>query len=330
MQLPDPPSRTLLVVQAGISNLVDNKLVADPRKGQIEICLDRFDLVYFSWTERTEEGPSQRGPEFSFCIEFHCWVTFELIEGRRVWVLKHPAAGLQLFFWAQEPDTGQDHHIALTITEYLNLNAAKEDEPSADAATDSGVAAAIEALKRRRDEIEAQAANEAPQLPASIMAKHLASMLGSIQVPPQQPGTVAPAAASSSSAPAVDAKALAAALGNISSGRVQMQRAPGPNLADVLTPEVIIPLLRQPGMLERLAPYLPEEHRNEAALMDLAASVQLRHQLSILGTALLTAQLDPSQFGLSPNGYTAADFLESIQKKVDEEGDGANSASDQA
>lgn len=43
-----------------------------------------------------------------------------------------------------------------------------------------------------------------------------------------------------------------------------------------------------------------EEHRNEAALMDLAASAQLRHQLSILGAALQTAQLDPSQFGLAP------------------------------
>lgn len=82
-------------------------------------------------------------------------------------------------------------------------------------------------------------------------------MCRSIQVPPQQLGTVAAAAASSSSAPVVDAKALAAALGNISSGQVQMQRAPGPNLADVLTPEVIIPLLRQPGVLERLAPHLP-------------------------------------------------------------------------
>ncbi|CAL8470166.1 g9708 [Coccomyxa elongata] len=327
MDLPEPPSRTLLVVQAGISNLVDNKLVADPRKGQIEICLDRFALVYFSWTERTEEGPSQRGPDFSFCIEPHHWVTFELIEGRRVWVLKYPAARQQLFFWAQEPDSGQDRHIASTITEYLNLNAAEEDEPSAAAATDSGVAKAIEALERRIDEIEAQPGHEAPQLPASIIAKHLASMLGSIQVPPQQPGTVAPAAAASSSAPAVDAKALAAALGNISSGRVQMQRAPGPSLADVLTPEVIIPLLHQPGVLERLAPYLPEEHRNEAALMELAASAQLRHQLNVLGSALQTAQLDPSQFGLSPNGYTAADFLESIQKKVDEEGDVADSAS---
>jgi hypothetical protein len=29
----------------------------------------------------------------------------------------------------------------------------------------------------------------------------------------------------------------------------------------VLKPELLVPLLRQEGMLERLAPYLPEEHR---------------------------------------------------------------------
>ena len=83
----------------------------------------------------------------------------------------------------------------------------------------------------------------------------------SIHCPPQQPAAPATAAtgpaAASSSAPAVDARALAAALGNISSGQMQMQRAPGPTLADVLTPEVIIPLLRQRGVLERLAPHLP-------------------------------------------------------------------------
>jgi hypothetical protein len=42
-----------------------------------------------------------------------------------------------------------------------------------------------------------------------------------------------------------------------SAGQMQMQRAPGPSLAEVLNPETIIPLLRQPGMLEKLAQYLP-------------------------------------------------------------------------
>lgn len=59
----------------------------------------------------------------------------------------------------------------------------------------------------------------------------------------------------------VNAAALAAALSGIggSSGgaAMQMQRAPGPSLAEVLNPETVIPLLRQPGMLEKLAQYLP-------------------------------------------------------------------------
>jgi hypothetical protein len=35
----------------------------------------------------------------------------------------------------------------------------------------------------------------------------------------------------------------------------------GPALQDVLKPELLVPLLKQEGMLERLAPHLPEEHR---------------------------------------------------------------------
>ena len=42
-----------------------------------------------------------------------------------------------------------------------------------------------------------------------------------------------------------------------STGQMQMQRAPGPSLAEVLNPETMILLLRQPGMLEKLAQYLP-------------------------------------------------------------------------
>jgi hypothetical protein len=38
---------------------------------------------------------------------------------------------------------------------------------------------------------------------------------------------------------------------------MQVQRALGPSLADVLTPDLILPLLSEPGVLERLAPYLP-------------------------------------------------------------------------
>lgn len=59
----------------------------------------------------------------------------------------------------------------------------------------------------------------------------------------------------------MNAAALAAALSGIggggSSSAMQMQRAPGPSLAEVLNTETITPLLRQPGMLEKLAQFLP-------------------------------------------------------------------------
>ena len=60
----------------------------------------------------------------------------------------------------------------------------------------------------------------------------------------------------------MNAAALAAALsgiggGDSAGGAGHMEKAPGPNLAEVLNPETIIPLMRQPGMLEQLSQYLP-------------------------------------------------------------------------
>ena len=58
----------------------------------------------------------------------------------------------------------------------------------------------------------------------------------------------------------VNAAALAAALSGIgggNSGARHMEKAPGPNLAEVLNPETIIPLMQQPGVLEQLSQYLP-------------------------------------------------------------------------
>lgn len=92
------------------------------------------------------------------------------------------------------------------------------------------------------------------------------------------PPAAAPAAARPAGAPggggggAIGASALAAVLGNIMSGAagpsmsalLQQRRAaadPGPTLGDVLRPELLAPLVREPDMVQRLAPYLPEQYR---------------------------------------------------------------------
>ena len=70
-------------------------------------------------------------------------------------------------------------------------------------------------------------------------------------MPPPQP-LAAPA-------PAVDASALLAAL------QATMHVAPappaGPTLEDVLTPDMLLPLLQSSDMFSRLAPHMPEQHR---------------------------------------------------------------------
>lgn len=96
-----------------------------------------------------------------------------------------------------------------------------------------------------------------------------------------RPAPAAPPAAAAQSGSGgaggpIAASDLAAILGGILSGAgtgggsglaaaLQRQRAsaadPGPTLGDVLKPELLAPLLRSPDMVQRLAQYLPEEHR---------------------------------------------------------------------
>ena len=77
---------------------------------------------------------------------------------------------------------------------------------------------------------------------------------------PQRPS----APSGPTTAGSIDALALAAALAGAAdsssgagSAQQHMQRAPGPSLAEVLTPEVLIPLVSEPGVLERLSAHLP-------------------------------------------------------------------------
>lgn len=63
----------------------------------------------------------------------------------------------------------------------------------------------------------------------------------------------------------LNAAGLAAALQGLQQQRGLRPPAsaadPGPTLGDVLKPELLAPLLQAPDVVQRLAPYLPEEHR---------------------------------------------------------------------
>lgn len=60
-------------------------------------------------------------------------------------------------------------------------------------------------------------------------------------------------------------------------------------------------------MLQRLSPHLPEEHRNQAALQELAQSPQFQQQLKTFSMALQTGQLDLATLGI--NAEVGVDFM---------------------
>ena len=115
---------------------------------------------------------------------------------------------------------------------------------------------------------------------------------------------------------AVAASALAQALLSAGAGA----RGGGGNdasLSDVLTPEVLLPVLASEGVQERLAPFLPEAHRNSSALAELITSPQFSAQLQTFSRALQSGQIDLAQFGLrAANGASIADFLQEIQNQT--------------
>jgi hypothetical protein len=134
---------------------------------------------------------------------------------------------------------------------------------------------------------------------------------------------------SSSSGP-IDAGTLAATLGNImnnrrhpsSSQQQQQQQVMGaahPSLSQVLSPDAVKPLLCNTEMLGKIAPYLPEQHRNLASLELILSSPQFRHQLDLLTHALSTGMVDTSLFALGEQAFGVGPFLAAIQRQADEE-----------
>lgn len=53
---------------------------------------------------------------------------------------------------------------------------------------------------------------------------------------------------------------------------------------------------------------------------------QFRHQLDLFSHALMTGQLDASQFGLPPGGYGVLEFLAGIQRQADNQAGAAANA----
>jgi 26S proteasome regulatory subunit N13 len=311
----------------------NNTLKADNRKGNIQVIFDLAGLCHFIWSERDVSSTNLDceldiviipGEAVFEMVSFvppshpHCHLSAltsshpthtpfshsspSQIPGRRAFILKFSEEpSRNCFFWSQEPDPADDSMLAATITQKINQPFPDDDDKDDD--------------------------EEEDQLPGQ---NHDVDML----LPPKT---------SSSSGP-IDAATLAAVLGNImnnqqqpSSSQQQQQHqehqqvmgAAHPSLSQVLSPDVIKPLLCNADMLGKIAPYLPEQHRNLASLELILSSPQFRHQLDLLTHALSTGMVDTSLFGLGEQAFGVGPFLAAIQRQADEENNNKNNKKDQ-
>uniref|UniRef100_A0A7S0RUT9 Pru domain-containing protein n=1 Tax=Chlamydomonas leiostraca TaxID=1034604 RepID=A0A7S0RUT9_9CHLO len=269
-------------------------LKAEPQKGMLRAMQDESTMVHVVWQLRAGAEATGEPLEDQIVFPEECSLR-EIPSQPRCYELHFPAdASRSLFFWLQEPKAEHDRaHIA-------RFNAAVNGKPLPPLPAAPAPAAPAAPSTSAPS---AAAAGSNPQ--ASALAAMLSQALA--------------AAGAGPAPPQPDARSLAHSL----LAQMAAARGPapdeGPGLHEVLRPEVVVPLLSEPGVLERLAPHLPEEHRSQRELVATAHSPQFAQQLAAFSAALQSGQLDLAQFGLNAKGYSVAAFLEAVGDLVERE-----------
>uniref|UniRef100_A0A0D9WKK8 Uncharacterized protein n=1 Tax=Leersia perrieri TaxID=77586 RepID=A0A0D9WKK8_9ORYZ len=89
----------------------------------------------------------------------------------------------------------------------------------------------------------------------------------------------------------------------------------GLGLGDILKPDLVLPLM-ETLPIEQLESYLPEGPWTAADILELLQSPPLRQQVEAFTHVLRTGQIDLAQFGVDPNKFTVASFLEALEDSV--------------
>ncbi|KAK9832151.1 hypothetical protein WJX74_000770 [Apatococcus lobatus] len=281
--------QVLQEVRAGRLFKDASTLRADSRKGLIRVIEREDGLISFQWKERATVQPDC-DPETDI-ITFPGDAIFIKIpnSSTRSFMLKFVEADRDLFFWMQEPRAEDDAIRAEQLSANINSYSPGEgqEEEAMDTADQAQIAEAS-CTGATRASAEEQ---------AGVQAAQLAAALRSIGMP----------------AGMEQGESDVAQL--LSAMQQRRQQLPGPSLSEVLKPEVLLPILQDPTILQILAEHLPEGQRTQQDLENLVTSAQFRHQLDVFSSALRSGQLDLSHFGLDSQGSSVLDFLIGIQER---------------
>ncbi|GLT41390.1 hypothetical protein SLA2020_154570 [Shorea laevis] len=279
----------MLEFRAGKMLLDGKRVVPDSRKGLIRIARGEEGLVHFQWLDRTQNAVEDDQ------IIFPDEAAFEKVDqaSGRVYILKFNTDDRKFFFWMQEPRAEGDSQLCSSVNYYINrpLEFPEEVEPDS-----SGH------LQASEDMVEDDTSSRA----------------GNLTIP--NLGGEAISEVTSSSGP-VKLEDLQRILSNITPAEIAGDPDEGLGLADLLKPDLIMPLIDSLPLEERLASYLPEGQWTPEDVLELLQSAPFRQQVDSFTYVLRTGQVDLSQFGIDPSKYkfTVLSFLEALEDSVSKE-----------
>ncbi|XP_010217991.1 PREDICTED: proteasomal ubiquitin receptor ADRM1 isoform X2 [Tinamus guttatus] len=329
-------SKYLVEFRAGKMSLKGSTVTPDKRKGLVYIQQTDDSLIHFCWKDRTSGNVEDDLIIFPDDCEFK---RVPQCTTGRVYVLKFKAGSKRLFFWMQEPKTDKDEEHCRKVNEYLN----NPPMPGALGGNTSGghELSALGGEGGLQSLLGNMSHNQLMQLIGptglgglgglgALTGPGLASLLGSGGPPTSssssssrsQSAAVTPSSTTSSTrvtpAPSVPAAASVTSPSPVPSSV---------DLATVLTPEIMAPILANAEVQERLMPYLPSGEslpQTAEEIQNTLTSPQFQQALSMFSAALASGQLGPlmSQFGLPAEAVDAANkgdveaFAKAMQNSV--------------
>ncbi|ONK68043.1 uncharacterized protein A4U43_C05F6690 [Asparagus officinalis] len=286
----------LLEFRAGRMSLEGKRVVPDSRKGLVRIGRGEEGLIHFQWLERT-----QNVVELDQII-FPDEAVFEKVSqsSGRVYILKFSSDERKFFFWMQEPQSDGDSQLCNSVNCFINrpIDEAEASVPMHMSEVSEDTA---------EDDISSRAGNLVDQTVAGESAE-VTSSAGHVQLADLQRilrGIQAPAAVEDPDA--------------------------GLGLGDILTPDLVSPLIEKLPVQQRLASYLPEGPWTPETITELLQSAPFRQQVETFTHVLRTGQIDLSQFGIDSSKYnfTVLSFLEALEDSVAKTAESGESAARQ-
>ncbi|XP_074699473.1 proteasomal ubiquitin receptor ADRM1 isoform X3 [Strix aluco] len=335
-------SKYLVEFRAGKMSLKGSTVTPDKRKGLVYIQQTDDSLIHFCWKDRTSGNVEDDLIIFPDDCEFK---RVPQCTTGRVYVLKFKAGSKRLFFWMQEPKTDKDEEHCRKVNEYLNNppmpgalsgNASGGHELSAlggglGALTGPGLASLLGSggppTSSSSSSSRSQSAAVTPSSTSSTRVTPAPSVPAAASVTSPSPVPSSGNGTSSATSPTQpiqlsDLQNILATM-NVPSGAGGQQV----DLATVLTPEIMAPILANAEVQERLMPYLPSGEslpQTAEEIQNTLTSPQFQQALSMFSAALASGQLGPlmSQFGLPAEAVDAANkgdveaFAKAMQNSV--------------